>query len=817
MCELTFAKIGNEHRFLVGCTICASALLIMIVLIQYYRYGIFGTTLMLGWDSPSYIWLAKYILTKGPIHMIQGWSFPYLYTQLLAFLGYLTGDLVLIGRILPIAFCTLLIYANSKIVLKISRNIFVAGLTAFLTVLSVNVLRVFSDLNRNLMAFSLAFVAFLLIPNLDYERPILNKKWLFFIFVLFVIAGTHLETYVILAFSLLLYGLMNRNWRKFFTLIFASATPVAVLISVFPAYFFGYMNTVVIFQQELTFNDIALWTGGSWTLLVFLVVASYLFWKSRLRNDELVSLVFSWCFVIFLIVASIGLRVIPFSREFALRGLYNMPTPLLLALAVSGCRTHLMKWQPKLKLSFGGGTHSVEIGLRRVLLVLIVFCIIVGTVLTVAQNCDVFLTPFISHSSHEKIIKAKEYFTHHNLSVPIVIFRGYPPINVVSLYRNYLGAEIGEHFAYYGDIPNLFRLLPSQPKIDYDPYLSQLEEYYLTSYYNELIGNITGTPPSLYYHDTHVTNETLKSHPILIVTPEFYNEEVPCFFKPFCIGEGIYVIPPNSTNPSGIPYGPEVTVVKNGTLASVRSEYCPNPSAPSVLYLKVNGSSGYTSYNFTTPSSDWAFLNIEQGDDVSFPEKNPKRINSTKATIGNDPADALTDWSTLWSEQNGALRIDTSSKKEGFASLKVSGKTDSWGCLSVKYDSTGTWNLSGYSSIGIWAKCNESAIFSISLVNSDENSRTFWYLKAEEESVTSDWKRFVANLTDWFSQTPGFNISAVDWMYLYVYSDVEKDLSFWIDDLTIDISLDLETFVYKDRVPTDETVVAYFYTRTEDG
>ena len=43
-----------------------------------------------------------------------------------------------------------------------------------------------------------------------------------------------------------------------------------------------------------------------------------------------------------------------------------------------------------------------------------------------------------------------------------------------------------------------------------------------------------------------------------------------------------------------------------------------------------------------------------------------------------------------------------------------------------------------------------------------------------------------------------------------------KSLSFWIDDLTVDSTLDLGRFVYKDRVPFDEAVVAYFYTCLED-
>jgi hypothetical protein len=528
----------------------ASGLMVSIILIQFHKHEIFGTTLMLGWDSPAYVWSARYVLTKGPIHMIQAWSFPHLYTQLLAFFGCLCGDLVLVERILPLSFCILLIYVNSKIILRISKNVYLAGLTSFLTVFSVNVLRVLSDLNRNLMAFSLAFVAFLLVPNLEYERSILNKKYLSLILILFVIASTHFETYSILALSLFLYGLMSRNWRKFLTLTFASATPVVVLISIFPAYFFGYMNTVVIFHRELTFSDIILWTGGSWLLLGFLILGSYLFYKSRMRNNVLVSLVYSWFFVNLLIVLLIG----PFSREFAMRSLYIMPTPLLLALAILGCKNYLVNWRPKLISPLSKKGHSVKINLNQVLLTLIVFGVMTGSIFTVIQNAETFLTPFIPHSEYEKIVEVKEYFADHNLSMPIVVFGGYPKVGLVTLYRNYIGAEIGEHFAYYGDLLNLFRLLPSQPRVNSttDPYLSQLERHYLTCYYYELIGNITEPPPPLYYHDLHVTNETLMSYPILIVTPDFYTEEIPYYVKPFDIGDGIYVIPPNSINLSEI-------------------------------------------------------------------------------------------------------------------------------------------------------------------------------------------------------------------------------------------------------------------------
>jgi hypothetical protein len=535
-----------EHHFLNLCLLLAAALMCSIILIQSYKYEMFGTSLMLGWDSATYVWLARYVLSKGPVRMMQAWSFPYLYVQLLAFLGYACGDLVLVEKILPAAFCVLLIYVHSKIILKISRSVYLAGLTAFLTVLSVNVLRLFSDLNGNFMALSLAFTTFLLVPNLEHEKSILNKKYLSLVLVFFVIASSHIETYFTLALSFFVYGLVRRNWRSFFRLMLALAVPVAVLVSTFPAYFLGYTKTLVIFRQPLTISDIALWGGGSWLLLGFWVLGSYLVYKSRTRNNALVSIVYSWTFVNLLIVIFLG----PISREFAMRSLYIMPIPLLLASAVFGFKTYAINLRPKLTSAFGKEGRFQKINTNQVVSAFLVLIVVAGSVFIVISKADVFLIPFIPQSTYEKIIEVKEYFDSHSLSKPIVLFGGYPNLGLVTLYRNYIGAEIGEHFAYYGDVQNLFHLVPSQPLFNSttNPYLSQLERYYLTSYYYELIGNLTALPPPMYYHDSHVTNKTLTSYPILIMTPDFYTEEIPDYIKPFYIGDGIYVIPPSSIN-----------------------------------------------------------------------------------------------------------------------------------------------------------------------------------------------------------------------------------------------------------------------------
>jgi hypothetical protein len=105
----------------------------------------------------------------------------------------------------------------------------------------------------------------------------------------------------------------------------------------------------------------------------------------------------------------------------------------------------------------------------------------------------------------------------------------------------------------------------------------------------------------------------------------------------------------------------------------------------------------------------------------------------------------------------------------------------------------------------------------MTLVDRYGGSITFWGMEAEGSSATTSWKRFVVNLTEYTSQTPDFRINSIDYINFAVYSTVGKNLSFWIDDLTVDTSLRLHSFVYKDRVPVDETVVAYFYTHIEDG
>jgi len=809
----------SERRYFASYVITASALMLLIVLLQSFKYRLFGTTLLLGWDSPAYVWIAKYFIAKGPIYIIDAWVFPYFYTLMLAFFGCLIGNVVIAERILPLLFGVLLIWANSELVFRITKNVHIAGLAAILSPISLNVLRLVSDLNRNLVAFSLSMVALLLVPNIEEQKSFINRGYLSFVLLLFIIAITHFETFFILSLSLVLYGILSKNLKKLFKFALACAIPATILVSLFPRFFFGYLGTLVYFDYELTLGEILLWTGGSWIILGFMIVGSFLFFKPEPRSRKLVSLIFSWSLVLLALISLIGAKIVHLPMDFVYRSLIILPIPVLLALAAQGCNNLLSHHQRTRTSLSTQKKRSFKAIFRWLPPFLMAFFLIGSSAFLTIQYVDAFFTPFIPRSGYEKILETKQFLAQNSLSTPVFVFRGDPPVWYANLYRNYLGAEIGEHFAYYGDIEKLFQFVPSKPEINYNLYLSQLEKYYITFYFNEMLGNFSGPSPPTYIHDSYITNVTeLMSHPIVIITPEFYNQEIPYCIKQFHVGDGIYVIPPNSQiDFAKVSHGPEITVMRDNTPFKINSTYLQiDPKDPSIVYLSVNASHGYTSYNFTNFPSNWIFQRIEQGGDVSFPEVDPRRVNGTRAISGNDPADSLVGWVSPWSEQDATLEIDTSTKKEGQASLKITGKTDSWGNLGVRYDSSGTWNLSGYSSISVWARCNESALFSITLVDRYGGSRTFWAIEAGDGSATMGWKRFVVNLTDYTSQTPGFSINSVDHIDLFVYSTVGKNLSFWIDDLTVDTSVALENFVYKGRVPVDETVVAYFYTRMED-
>jgi len=817
---LSMRQVISKDTFLLfGYIALSFIILLSIVTVQYLRYNLFGTRLLLGWDSPAYVWSATRIITNGPLSMIRAWSYPHLYTQILAFMGLLIGDIMFAERILPLFFSFVLIYVNSRITFRITNNIHFAGLAAILTAISLNSLRLFSDLHRNLMALSLSFLAFLLIQDLFDDRTLLHgKKYLLLLATCFAIAGTQFETFVVFTASLLLYGLLTRNPKKLLMLILACTIPAITLTLLLPLYFLGYMSTVVFLPgRTLPLDEIIQWTGGSWLLFGFLALSAFLLWRFLPRNNDLTRLIFCWCSVIILIPVSIVFCIIPFPNEFAVRSLFNLPIPVLLALAIFAI-SNFVERSRLIQHCFFAECCSIRVNVRQLTTFLLTLFVILTSVITIFQYGDHFLTPYISRSTHQKILVINRFFTSNNLSKPVVVFYGEPAIWFTTLYRNYLSVEIGEHFAYYGEINNLFRLVSMEKPKSSDPVLSETEKYYSMFYYEELIGNRSGPPPPQFYHDSCIASvEDLAFHPIVVVSPDFYNDGIPYCLKPFYVSDGIYVIPPySSINFTKVVYGPRIIVRRNSIASEIKSEYSHiEPYDPSLVYLKLNASSGYQFYNLTSLPFNMTFAWMEQGGDLSYPEHNPMRLDGTKAVVSNDPTEFPQYWTTPTAEQEATFQIDPSTKKEGNSCLKIIGKTDSYGNLAIRYQppSPLPMDLHTYTHISTWTKTTEPATFSITLTDTQNKTRTYWDIKAtDNKSATTNWKRLTTNLNGYTSETPDFNITAIKHITFYLYSTPNKNITFWIDDPTIDTITNFNEYIYKDRIPTDETLIIYFYT-----
>lgn len=799
--------------------VAATALMLAIVGFQYYKHGIVGTGLFLGWDSSGYVWLANEVLAKGPIYMANLWNFPQLYTQLLAFLGYLSSNVALVERILPLFFGAVLIFANSKISQRATGNVHIAGLAAILTTLSLNFLRLLSDLHRSLMAFSLSVVAFLLVSDYvsikgEGMRPLLGRKYLFVILVFFLVAATQFETFFVLSLSVVLLGILMRDIRKMIMLVLACAIPTVPLVLLFPRFFFGYQESVEFVKREIVFNEFLPWVGGSWIMLGVLVAAvAYLAYRTIRRREAIFSTIFCWTVVIILLMALTVVGLVPLPFDFAFRALIIMPMPILFALIVFAFLSFPKENVLFLRVFSSVKEKALKFNVRLVSSMGLILILLASSAIVVATQADYFLTPYIQYSSYEKISMAREILAAYGLSKPVVVFCGEPGIWVNNLYRNYIYAEIGEHFAYYGKIENLLSFVPTPPQSP-DPSIAEMERRWSAVYFRELLGNWTGLPPTMYSHETYIPNlEALVSHPIVIITPDFYSKEIPFYITPFYTRqEGIYVILPNSIILSNqTAYGPTVTVVRDGIPAKIRSEYLyADPYDPSLIILRVSGSSGYHSYGFMDYPLDWAFLRIEQGGSLSSPETDPYRLDGAKALESNDPAESTQGWEMI---QPGTINIDSSSKKEGSASLRVDGVTDSWSNLGVRYNLTGTWDLVARPLLAVWAKANETRAFSITLHDSSGNTRTFWDIRAYGSSVIPQWKRFVVNLDNYTSQTSGFDLAKVDQIDFYVSAPPGQALTLFIDDLTIDSIPAVDGAIFKARVLETDAVVAYFSLR----
>jgi len=164
MIKINLKKIRGKPNYIYLCV--AEAILVVIIISQYTKNGVLpGEGLLLGWDSPAYVWIAQNVLSFSPRYLIEVWAYPRFYVLLLAAVGYIIHNVKLAEAFIPVIFGMVFLYLLFRLARLLTTNVRFAGVATILGAFSLNFLRILADLHRNLMAIVLSYACFLLLTE----------------------------------------------------------------------------------------------------------------------------------------------------------------------------------------------------------------------------------------------------------------------------------------------------------------------------------------------------------------------------------------------------------------------------------------------------------------------------------------------------------------------------------------------------------------------------------------------------------------------------------------------------------------------------
>lgn len=425
-------------------------------LVQYFRYG-FG--LFLGWDTSTYVWWAEQVHVNGPLFLVlQG--YPHLYVLGIAGLGDLLGSTSAAERILPFFAAVPLGYAYYRLTFHIGGDRKLGYLAAVLGGTTVNTLRLFSDLHRNLLSFSISMLVGALISSELSSKPFSwgprkKRALLLWLPLLTIEAYTQIETYVVLALTLSLLFYTTGSLRTTLVGIGLLATPVIVVLPLTWSFLFNYQAGLSLLGIPLAYPVIvgegALFLGGLGLPLVVLGLV-FTVRRARLGNPAagFIALWMASIAVLFPIGLALGL---PVSRLF-----YIVPVPVATALSIPPSIWHT----PRLRRILSLKTLRVLLGrngARRYALPWAALTVVViATIFTSVSTTDLFLRPYVSSTDVGRLLEAAEIAKASGYDRPILVMYGATAADVNPIYRAYFGIEIPNSLAYYGKLQYVFSL-----------------------------------------------------------------------------------------------------------------------------------------------------------------------------------------------------------------------------------------------------------------------------------------------------------------------------------------------------------------------
>lgn len=502
-----------------------------------------GLERILGWDSLVYAfsaqqvtgegigWLFRFVGQPDVVH----WDHPNAYVLILSALVSVYPAVSVSVHILPLIMVVLLSLTAGSVAAKISNNK-VAVVAILLTGLSMATFRHFVDLHRGLFAFTLITLLIALDSPKALSKLRLNKIGLAAIILMFVVAFSEFEIYLVFFAATVVTLVLRREWNI--------GGAAAILWSAVPGAAFAL--TPVSWERIgdlLTPGTIGVFENiGLNIYLVYLssiasvpfAVAGFLFLlkDARSRPRGLSTLLLSWSGILLVLLITFGLilREIP-----PYRALILLHAPLLVALGAYGMVRFFVnvvnRSSDKLR-----GPHFSKLRIPKqsahVAFALLSASLITLSAIGLEQNAARFWKPVVSDDIYERLAVSAAY-VDEAWGEPIYLVLNRSVINILTPIRFEVAILNGPAYVYYGDINFLPWFVPWD---DVETSMRDLprEAHFLRQEHRELIGALDPRPLSLL------------SHPIIIIKPELFDRELPSDFEAFRVENGIYVIPPDS-------------------------------------------------------------------------------------------------------------------------------------------------------------------------------------------------------------------------------------------------------------------------------
>ena len=781
-----------------------------LIAFQYIRYAIPSNGLFLGWDTPDYVRLANEVLIYGPAYTIGQWQYPQFYVLTLALIGGLVG-VDNAERAIPLMLGMVVIIANYLITLRVCADRKIAALAALLTPLVLGNLKLIGDSHRNLMAYAIILSILASGFPVDGSFKVFRNPKLAYVPIGFLAAAlTQFETFAFFGIVLLAASIAIRNYRVLLEVVTLVGIPSIILLLLFPSYFLGYFNTqVLLFRNPINVWDLVFWTGGTSLSLSLLILGGvYMFHQILRKRNLLVVVLFSWFAVTMLFFWMIALDLIPLGVDYALRASFILPSAVLIALSIAPISRVVLRILESFQSRI-----SITIKTRRLaptlIVIVLVGIVIFSSAIVTSFNYGIYLKPYATQSVTEELRLVTNVIGTNAYPEPVFVFQGFSIWHLGS-YRSYVAAIVGPHFAYYGSIENLLQMKETNSTA-LDPQVNSMENFWGSAYFTELTTGYSKTS-YLYIHKDAIKNSTqLLTHPIVVITQDFYSGGIPYSFLPVRVAQGVYVAKPGTLNRSGASpvEGPLVNLTEDGKSMSIYSQFVSLDSTSSQLAIvNVTPPSGATDYNLTGFPSDWRFLNLYQSGYLSSPEVSPIRLDGELALIGNDPSENVSNWRPIG--QNVSLTL-SQDRLEGAGSLLISGVPDSSGNLGATYSQSLPADLVRWIDLAFWAKCSDPSTLGLLLIDENYNSRTYYGIQTGGMSCDTKWQRFALDLTSWTNEILGFDSAhVVSFRFFSVHAASNNRLQLSLDDIVLDKSLTTSLYVFKGRVMPNDPVVFSF-------